>query len=196
MRRLKLYGLLFTLIFVFTTIFMLKHRIQEPQKDEEINTFNGTYFTDEILGKEDMANQKTPDNQKTFSGDKGTEEEDKGIYEKDKVFKGKILDKMLDENRRESNTLKATDKNMEVNTIVTLEKILQVQNQIEDVEKDKIMAALLKLDHKEIDEVMSIIEKGVTEEDSQKLLEILKRKLSPKEVEYLVDVANKYFSKN
>lgn len=78
--------------------------------------------------------------------------------------------------------------------MITVEEILEIQDKMEASQKAKVMEILQKLGKEDMDKIMKMAEKGLTKEDNERLLNILKNKLSSEEINYLVEIANKYFA--
>lgn len=192
---------LITSIALFTTMFMLKTKFEEPIYFSQQNLWNKneTQLTKEneaICVEEKTASSKVDKEEKEMA--KRNQRSENAI--KVKIFKEKMLEDLLKQKNIEvydlgNNKKVQKENNGYNNIIITPEKILQVQNEMEPSQKIRVMNIILKLGTEDMNEIMKIAQKGLTQKDNDKIMEILKNKLSSEDVRYLVEIANEYFAK-
>ncbi|MBE3591792.1 MAG: hypothetical protein IMW84_02615 [Thermoanaerobacter sp.] len=200
MKGLK-YLALITAIALFTTMFMLKTKFEEPiyfsQQDLWDKSENQLTKGSEAVCKEELTASSKVDKE-----DKEMAKRNQGSENarKVRIFKEKMLEDLLKQKNREVYDLENNKKTQKENSgddniIITTEKILQVQNEMEPSQKIKVMSIILKLGTDDMNEIMKMAQKGLTQKDNDKIMEILKNKLSSEDVQYLVEIANEYFAK-
>ncbi|MBP2071200.1 hypothetical protein [Thermoanaerobacterium butyriciformans] len=116
-------------------------------------------------------------------------------------FNEKSLDKLIQQRERnfekitENSSARENDKSLNMNRIVvTPEKILSVQKEIDFTTKSKAIGILMKLGPSGIGEIMKMSQDGVTAEEGYKMMDILKEHLSEDDINFLKSIANKYFT--
>lgn len=204
MKRLGLYLVLIVVIALFTTMFMLKTKFEEPiyfsqQNLRDKNEIQLTKENERVCEEEQTASSRVDkvDKEEKEVAKRNQRSEN---ARKVRIFKEKILEDLLKQKNREVYDLENNKKTQKENSgdnniIITPEKILQVQNEMEPLQKIKVMNIILKLGAEDMNEIMKIAQKGLTQKDNDKIMEILKNKLSSEDVRYLVEIANEYFAK-
>ncbi|MDP9750539.1 MULTISPECIES: hypothetical protein [Thermoanaerobacter] len=180
LKRLKFYLVVVIVIALFTTMFMFKTNFEEP-----------IYFSQQSLWEKNKE-------QLTKEENNSCKEEQPIDSKKDK--EKKEMARLENQQKEEAYDLENNKKTQKENSnddrvIVTLEKILQVRNEMDPSQKARVINILLKLGKDDMSEIMKMAQKGLTQEDSDKIMEILKNKLSSEEISYLVEIANEYFAK-
>lgn len=202
MKGLK-YLIVIVTIALFTTMFMLKTKFEEP-----------IYFFQQNLWNE-SGNQLAKDDETVYKKEQTAslnldkvDKEQKEIGEnlasrnavKVRIFKEEMLENMLKKENRETYDLGNSEKEEkridgDNNIIITPEMIIKVQNEMEPSQKIKVMNLIAKLGTEDMNEIARMFQNGLTQKDNEKIMEMLKNKLSSEDVQYLVEIANEYFAK-
>ncbi|AFK85044.1 MULTISPECIES: hypothetical protein [Thermoanaerobacterium] len=195
-------------------IFMLDVFIKEQPPPNEVlkPAIRSTYYssTDKISKNEMQVpvfnttpNLKENENKSAVENEKSDKEnsEKKNSEENDiRKFDEKSLDKLIQERNREftkingNNNSKESSENLNLNRIVvTPEKILSVQREMDFATKSKAIGILMKLGPSGIGEIMKMSQDGVTEKESYEMMDILKKHLSEGDIDFLKSIVEKYF---
>ncbi|MDE4542560.1 hypothetical protein [Thermoanaerobacterium sp. R66] len=161
------------------------------QNELQVPVFNTTQNVKENEDKSAADNEKSD---KKNSDKKNGEENDI------RKFDEKSLDKLIQERNRNftningNNNSKESSENSNLNRIVvTPEKILSVQREMDFATKSKAIGILMKLGPSGIGEIMKMSQDGVTAEESYEMMDILKKHLSENDIDFLKSVVKKYF---
>ncbi|MDI3310325.1 MAG: hypothetical protein QJR05_02710 [Thermoanaerobacterium sp.] len=161
------------------------------QNELQVPVFNTTQNVKENEDKSAVDNEKS---EKEDSDKKDSEENDV------RKFDEKSLDKLIQQRNRnftninDKNNSAKSSENLNLNRIVvTPEKILSVQREMDFATKSKAIGILMKLGPSGIGEIMKMSQDGVTAEESYKMMDILKKHLSGTDIDFLKSVAEKYF---
>lgn len=195
-------------------IFMLDVFIKEQPPPNEVlkPPIRSTYYssTDKINKNEMQVpvfnttpNLKENENKSAVENEKSDKENsDKKNSEENDIrkFDEKSLDKLIQERNREftkingNNNSKESSENLNLNRIVvTPEKILSVQREMDFATKSKAIGILMKLGPSGIGEIMKMSQDGVTEKESYEMMDILKKHLSEGDIDFLKSIVEKYF---
>lgn len=196
----------------FSTMFMLNIHVKEPVKSyPEIKTFNDYYVYESPETKKDTASQNVgSENESTV---KTADEKNKGIEsintddntEKTRIFKEEMLEGLIKQRNREfqgsnTNDMEKNINNININSlnkvVVTPEKILKVQREMNFSTKAKAINLLLKLGPSDMGEITRMAQDGVTPQEGYKMMDVLKKHLSDEEIKFLVNIVNEYFMDN
>lgn len=181
LKRLKFYLVVVIVIALFTTMFMFKTNFEEP-----------IYFSQQSLWEKNKERLTKEENNSCKEEQPIDSKKDKEKKEMARLENQQKEEEAYDlENNKKTQNENSNDDRV----IVTLEKILQVRNEMDPSQKARVINILLKLGKDDMSEIMKIAQKGLTQEDSDKIMEILKNKLSSEEISYLVEIANEYFAK-
>ncbi|MEG6567425.1 hypothetical protein V6B95_10695 [Thermoanaerobacterium saccharolyticum] len=161
------------------------------QNELQVPVFNTTQNVKENEDKSAVDNEKS---EKKDSDKKDSEENDV------RKFDEKSLDKLIQERNREftkingNSNSKESSENLNLNRIVvTPEKILSVQREMDFATKSKAIGILMKLSPSGIGEIMKMSQDGVTEKESYEMMDILKKHLSVGDIDFLKSIVEKYF---
>lgn len=170
------------------------HVEEQSQSNSQLPVFNSTPYG---LKEENSAqNNETNDNEIKIDDTKEKNNEESDLRD----FNEESLDKLIQQ--RERNFNKTTDKaekkedeeNLNINKIVvTPEKILKVQKEIDFGTKSKAIGILMKLGPAGIGQIMKMSQDGVTTEEGHEMMDILKERLSENDINFLKSIVNKYF---
>ncbi|AEF17923.1 MULTISPECIES: hypothetical protein [Thermoanaerobacterium] len=161
------------------------------QNELQVPVFNTTPNLKEDEDKSAVDNEKS---EKKNSDRKNSEENDT------RKFDEKSLEKLIQERNRNftningNNNSKESSENLNLNRIVvTPEKILSVQREMDFTTKSKAISILMKLGPSGIGEIMKMSQDGVTQKESYEMMDILKKHLSESDIDFLKSVVEKYF---
>lgn len=210
MKKIFAYYLIVIASTFFSIMFMLNIHIEEPIKEsQEIKTFNDSYIPGIVIKNNTITPKKEStyivtnetDNKKDKIVENNREEEDNS--EKIRIFKEEMIEGLIKQRNREfqgSNANNAAKDKNNVSSfnkvVVTPEKILKVQREMDFSKKAKAINLLLKLGPSDMAEITKMAQDGVTPQEGFKMMDILKKHLSEEEIKYLMDIVNEYFADN
>ncbi|HCD09338.1 MAG TPA: hypothetical protein DEQ01_03060 [Thermoanaerobacter sp.] len=177
MKKYTVYIILIAVFLSATTMFMLKTYFKEHRNKEEIKTFDEVYPAGKQMWDREIENVEKYNESKTTK-----------ISREEEKYSSQALEQNVDKTTTQENEKDKKEK------VITVEEILEIQDKMEASQKAKVMEILQKLGKEDMDKIMKMAEKGLTKEDNERLLNILKNKLSSEEINYLVEIANKYFA--
>ncbi|WHE06715.1 hypothetical protein PGH24_11310 [Thermoanaerobacterium thermosaccharolyticum] len=166
------------------------------QNDLQKTVFNSTPYESQKSNNSEVKNvNESIDIKQENSKEKDNQESDL------RNFNEKSLDKLIQQRERnfekitENSSVTENDKSLNMNRIVvTPEKILSVQKEMDFTTKSKAIGILMKLGPSGIGEIMKMSQDGVTAEEGYKMMDILKEHLSEDDINFLKSIANKYFT--
>ncbi|MDK2806716.1 MAG: hypothetical protein PWQ94_1880 [Thermoanaerobacterium sp.] len=218
MRKTIAYSLFIFAVTAVSIIFMLKLFIKEQpilhnkdsaqenaytlpveeyqQNDLQLTVFNSTPYESQESNNSEVKNvNENIDIKQENQKEKDNKDSDL------RNFNEKSLDKLIQQRERnfekitENSSARENDKSLNMNRIVvTPEKILSVQKEIDFTTKSKAIGILMKLGPSGIGEIMKMSQDGVTAEEGYKMMDILKEHLSEDDINFLKSIANKYFA--
>ncbi|MCP2239218.1 hypothetical protein [Thermoanaerobacterium thermosaccharolyticum] len=173
--------------------------VEEYQQDDlQLPVFNSTPYVSQGSNNSEMKNvNKSIDIKQENPKEKNNQDSDL------RNFNEKSLNKLIQQRERnfekitENSSIRENDKSLNMNRIVvTPEKILSVQKEIDFTTKSKAISILMKLGTSGIGEIMKMSQDGVTAEEGYKMMDILKEHLSEKDINFLKSIVDKYFVEN
>jgi hypothetical protein len=125
--------------------------------------------------------------------------------EKTNEIKKEMLQKLIQERKRENsndaeNGIKEDKSNNDDNAlscfVVTPEKIQKAQKEMGFLEKAKVLNLIVKIGPQGVSEISKISQKGISPEKNIKIMNVLKEHLSDDDINFVMNMANKYFKKD
>lgn len=221
MRKIILYDLFIFAVTAVSIIFMLDLFIKEQtilhnketsarentytlpvekyqQDDLQLHVFYSTSYVSHGSNNSEMKNtNESIDIKQENPKEKNNQDSDL------RNFNEKSLNKLIQQRERnfekitENSSIRENDKSLNMNRIVvTPEKILSVQKEIDFTTKSKAISILMKLGPAGIGEIMKMSQDGITTEEGYKMMDILKEHLSENDINFLKSIVNKYFAES
>ncbi|QSZ26870.1 hypothetical protein ACETAC_08300 [Aceticella autotrophica] len=125
--------------------------------------------------------------------------------EKTNEIKKEKLQELIQERKRENsndgkNGIKEDKSNNDDNAlssfVVTPEKIQKAQKEMGFLEKAKVVNLIVKIGPKGVSEISKISQKGISPEKNIKIMNVLKEHLSDDDINFVMNMANKYLKKD
>ncbi|SNX53148.1 hypothetical protein [Thermoanaerobacterium sp. RBIITD] len=215
MKKIITYNFIMLVVTAVSIIFMLNLQVKEQQTIHDVvkpqNTtytqnsneigwqnhlpltvFSGIY--DETLNQ-DIKDKKVVENKKNDI-QKDVNKDDNKKQSDYRDFKEEMLQKLIQQRERnyEESTNKSETKSVNLNrVVVTPEKILKVQREMDFEKKSKAIGLLVKLGPSGLGEIMKMSQDGVTPAEGYRMMDILKEHLSDDEIKFLKDIVSEYF---
>ncbi|MFU0782847.1 MAG: Flagellar motility protein MotE, a chaperone for MotC folding [Thermoanaerobacterium thermosaccharolyticum] len=173
--------------------------VEEYQQDDlQLPVFNSTPYVSQGSNNFEMKNvNESIDIKQENPKEKNNQDSDL------RNFNEKSLNKLIQQRERnfekitENSSIRENDKSLNMNRIVvTPEKILSVQKEIDFTTKSKAISILMKLGPSGIGEIMKMSQDGITTEEGYKMMDILKEHLSENDINFLKSIVNKYFAES
>lgn len=147
---------------------------------------------EEKSGESFRVNQDENDRKKIT--DEKTNEIKKRCYKNlSKKEKGKITNDAENGIKEDKSN---NDDNALSSFVVTPEKIQKAQKEMGFLEKAKVLNLIVKIGPQGVSEISKISQKGISPEKNIKIMNVLKEHLSDDDINFVMNMANKYFRKD
>lgn len=74
------------------------------------------------------------------------------------------------------------------------EKIAEIEKMLDDGQRERVEEILKKLGNDRVEEIIKLVEKGIDGKGNEKILAILRERLTPEEIKYILELVDKYFA--
>ncbi|NNG67305.1 hypothetical protein [Caldanaerobacter subterraneus] len=74
------------------------------------------------------------------------------------------------------------------------EKIAEAEKMLDDGQRERVEEILKKLGNDRVEEIIKLVEKGIDGKGNEKILAILRERLTPEEIKYILELVDKYFA--
>lgn len=199
-------------IFVITTtvisiIFMLNLYVKElPPIYKDIETFKNietnahvkTFYNIHNMNSNKTSELKQAKKDKNIEGNQSNAN---GENKREDPVSDEMIQNLIKQRERVFNEdiNKSEKKSNNINlykVVVTPEKILKVQRDMDFNKKSKALGLLVKLGPSGMSEIVKMSQDGVTTAEGYKMMDILKEHLSEDDIKFLKDIVKEYFQEN
>ncbi|MDI6605256.1 MAG: hypothetical protein QME35_08995 [Thermoanaerobacteraceae bacterium] len=226
MNKTFVYCIILLMSTAFSIILMLSFEAKEPLVlKKEIENPDSTYFnyyendtvsvfekqkpvgslSSSSLKKTKKVGLREEKSGESFRVNQDENDRKKITDEKTNEIKKEMLQKLIQERKRENsndaeNGIKEDKSNNDDNAlssfVVTPEKIQKAQKEMGFLEKAKVLNLIVKIGPQGVSEISKISQKGISPEKNIKIMNVLKEHLSDDDINFVMNMANKYFRKD